>query len=47
MTVWCECEECYYNVDGECDKDYITVSNQDCTAAGFLPLCKDYNEVDG
>lgn len=46
MTVLCECEECYYNVLGQCDLDVITVSNQDCTAAGFLPLCKDYREAD-
>lgn len=41
----CECTSCEYNDnDGGCSKEYITISDEDMTAAGFLPLCKDYKE---
>lgn len=43
--VSCYCEECKYrDEDGDCSKDWITISDEDMTAAGFLPICKDYEE---
>lgn len=46
--IWCYCEECK-NHDGEddsCKLNSITVSNREMTAAGFLPLCQEYEERD-
>lgn len=41
--VSCDCS-CKYNKDGWCDKDYITISDAEMTAAGFYPICQDYEE---
>lgn len=43
-TVICNCEECKHNEDGYCGENTILISNNDLTAAGFVPLCKDYEE---
>ena len=42
----CDCN-CKYNKDGWCDKDYITISDDEMTAAGFYPICQDYEEREG
>ena len=47
MRVRCECEECKHNEEGYCDQEVIIVSNSELTAAGFIPLCKDYEEDRG
>lgn len=39
----CDCY-CKHNKDGQCDKDYITISDDEMTAAGFYPICQDYEE---
>lgn len=42
--VRCYCEECKNNVEGECDAIGICISNDELTAAGFIPRCMDYEE---
>lgn len=43
--VSCECVGCKYrDEDGDCTKDWITISDEDMTAAGFYPICQDYEE---
>ena len=44
MQVICHCEECNYNHDGHCKQDAIVISESVLTAAGFLPMCEDYEE---
>ena len=52
MIVKCQCESCvHWSKDGGdfideggCTLDTITVSENTATAAGFLPLCEDYEE---
>ena len=44
QTLRCYCLECINNSYGECEKEYVTISNDICTAAGFLPICQDYKE---
>lgn len=44
MTVRCYCEECKHNEDGYCGETMIYISNNELTAAGFLPQCTDYEE---
>lgn len=43
--IWCYCESCKnHDDDDTCKLDSITVSDRDITAAGFLPLCQEYEE---
>lgn len=44
--IWCYCESCknHDDEDDTCKLDSITVSDRDLTAAGFLPLCQEYEE---
>lgn len=44
MQVICHCEECKNNKDGYCELDEVVISNNELTAAGFLPMCEDYEE---
>ena len=44
MYVICHCEECKNNKDGYCELDEVCISNNELTAAGFVPLCTDYEE---
>jgi hypothetical protein len=44
MTVRCYCEECVHNDDGYCGEAIIYISNEEMTAAGFIPQCTDYEE---
>ena len=44
MKVNCECTECVHNEDGECNYYGVTISNNNLTAAGFIPVCQDYEE---
>ncbi len=44
MYVICHCEECKNNKDGRCELDEVCISNNELTAAGFVPLCTDYEE---
>lgn len=45
MYVNCYCTDCIHNDgDGDCDQDYITINNDTMTAAGFYPMCEDYEE---
>lgn len=46
MTVRCHCTECKYNDGDYCDLNYVTISNEQMTAAGMLPICMDYEEDD-
>lgn len=42
--IFCECTSCEYYDDGTCAADEITISDNDMTAAGFLPVCQNYVE---
>lgn len=42
--VSCAVEHCKYNKDGECDSNYILISDKNMTSAGFIPMCEDYEE---
>ena len=42
-TISCYCD-CIHNKDGWCNKDYISVSDEEMTASGFYPICQDYVE---
>ena len=43
--IYCYCEECKnHDVDDTCKLRSITISNREMTAAGFLPLCEEYEE---
>ena len=44
MNVRCKVDSCCYCIDGECDLEEITVSDNEMTAAGFQPICQDYDE---
>ena len=46
IRVWCECDGCVHWDDGECSYDGVTISDRNITAAGFLPVCQDYEERD-
>ena len=48
----CDATDCVNNIDGECGIDskayevsYLSIS-MELTAAGFHPICQDYNEKD-
>lgn len=41
----CECTDCKYNDgDGDCTSEWVTISNDTMTAAGFYPICQEYEE---
>jgi len=45
--ITCFCTDCEY-CDPEyhcCEKDDITISDENMTSAGFMPLCLDYVEI--
>ena len=42
--VRCYCTECKHNDGDYCDLNYVTISNEQMTAAGMLPVCTDYEE---
>lgn len=43
--IWCYCESCkYHDDDDTCKLSSITISDREMTAAGFLPLCEEYEE---
>ena len=44
MFVSCDCEDCKNYDDGYCGLNTVYISNAEMTAAGFLPLCTDYEE---
>lgn len=45
--IWCYCESCKnHDDDNTCKLDSITISDRDLTAAGFLPLCQEYEEAE-
>lgn len=45
-NVKCEVTSCKHNDDGECTQEWITISDEFMTAAGFYPRCMDYEEED-
>ena len=46
MKVSCYVKSCKYrDENGWCGKDWITVSDEEMTAAGFYPICQDYEET--
>lgn len=45
-NIECDCTECKWNERWHCIRTSVKVSNNDMTAAGFVPLCKDYEEED-
>lgn len=43
--IYCYCEGCkHHDEDDTCKLDTITVSDREMTAAGFMPLCQEYEE---
>ena len=43
--IYCYCEDCKnHDDDDTCKLDTVTVSDRDMTAAGFLPICENYEE---
>ena len=46
MFVTCNVSSCVHNDgDGGCNSKWgVTISDDQCTAAGFLPICQDYKE---
>lgn len=44
MRVECFCTDCKHYSEGYCDEEVVTITNKEMTAAGFLPLCVDYEE---
>ena len=46
--IYCYCEGCKnHDDDDTCKLSTITISDRDMTAAGFLPLCQEYEEQEG
>ncbi len=43
--IYCNCDSCEHYDDGACTKDDITISDDQMTGAGFVPLCTDYVEI--
>lgn len=44
---YCYCESCkHHDDDDTCLLDTIVISDRDLTAAGFLPVCQEYEEDD-
>lgn len=46
--IWCYCESCknHDEYNNTCKLEDITISDRDITAAGFLPLCQEYEEAE-
>lgn len=52
MIVKCQCESCVhwsknggdFVNEGGCTLDTITISDDNVTAAGFIPMCEEYRE---
>lgn len=46
MMIYCYCEGCKYHDDEDytCKLSTITISDMDMKAAGFLPMCQEYEE---
>lgn len=46
MFVTCDVSSCVHNDgDGGCNNKWgVIISDDKCTAAGFLPICQDYRE---
>ena len=44
-TVECRCDDCIYNIAGECDADELTIAYQ-MGGMGFIPVCENYEEED-
>ena len=42
ITVYCECGECKFNVDGECTREYVNIT--DTFHADAPAACEDYEE---
>ena len=43
--IYCYCESCkHHDDDDTCMLEIITVSDRECTAAGFLPQCQEFEE---
>lgn len=43
--IYCYCESCVnHDDDDTCKLNTIIISDRDMTAAGFFPLCQDYEE---
>lgn len=41
----CTVEDCkYHTEDDECESDWVTISDEDMTSAGFYPMCQEYEE---
>ena len=45
--IFCNCDSCENYDDGACALDNITISDEEMTSAGFLPICQDYVEYIG
>lgn len=44
----CYVRSCRYNdQDGGCEKEFPVITEDELTAAGFLPMCRDYEEREG
>ena len=45
--IYCYCESCKnHDDDDTCKLDAVTISDEEPTVAGFLPLCQEYEEED-
>ena len=46
--IYCYCESCKNHDDDNntCKLDAVTISDEELTAAGFLPICQEYEEDD-
>lgn len=43
--IYCYCESCkHHDDDDACMLETITVSDRECTAAGFFPQCQEFEE---
>lgn len=44
--IWCYCDSCknHNDDDNTCELRDVTISDREMTAAGFLPLCQEYEE---
>lgn len=48
MNVSCYVQDCKYCICGWCEcPGGPTISDDELTAAGFLPICKSYEEIGG
>lgn len=39
---WKDCK--YNDGDGDCTSEWVTISNDTMTVAGFYPICQEYEE---